>query len=100
MAARKNRGAAEGWDQSVRERIKTSMLLNRLQDHVFGKCELSATQIRAAEITLNKSLPNLTASESKQTIEHRYVARLPAPVESAEEWHRLVRPLAPPTITH
>src|SRR5271170_126148 len=42
----------------VRQRIKTSHLVRVLQDHVFGTCELSATQLRAAECLLRKTLPD------------------------------------------
>ena len=44
-----------------REKIKTSMLLNRLADHADGKVELSTTQVRAAEILLRKTMPDLSA---------------------------------------
>ena len=71
MAPRIRRGAGhEGWDQNVRSRIQTSMLLNRLRDHVVGKVELSPTQIRAAEILLKKSIPDLTATEVTHINKH------------------------------
>lgn len=60
MAARKRKGLSE----NTRERIQTTMLAKRLQDHVLGKCELSATQIQAARILLNKTLPDL------QSVQH------------------------------
>lgn len=40
------------------------MLLKRLADHVFGTTEMSATQLKAAEILLKKSLPDLQAMEA------------------------------------
>ena len=46
-----------------RKRIQTSMILNRLQDHILGKVEMSATQLRAAEVLLKKSLPDLRQIE-------------------------------------
>lgn len=49
--------------EKVRQRIRTTVLAKRLQKHVLGQIELSATQIRAAEILLNKTLPNLAAIE-------------------------------------
>jgi hypothetical protein len=64
LAARKLRGAAAGWDDGVRLRIKTSMLANRLQDHVAGKCELSASQVQAALGLLRKTLPDLSLTEN------------------------------------
>ena len=58
MAARKNKvKLTEAW----REKIRTSMLINRLQNHVVGRLEMSATQLRAAEILLKKCLPDLQA---------------------------------------
>jgi hypothetical protein len=45
----------------VREKIRVSQLINRLIKHVNGELELSRTQIRAAEILLKKTLPDLQA---------------------------------------
>ena len=45
----------------TRARVQTSQLINRLQDHGFGKIELSTTQIKAIEILLKKSMPDLQA---------------------------------------
>ena len=45
----------------VRTKIQTSQLINRLENHAFGEVELSPTQLRAIEILLNKSIPNLAA---------------------------------------
>lgn len=72
MAARKNTQALrDDW----RLKIKTSMLLNRLMDHIEGKCELSATQVRSAEILLKKTLPDLSQIsgilEHTGTVEHK-----------------------------
>jgi hypothetical protein len=50
-------------DERWRERIRTSMLINRLQDHVFNDTEMSQTQIRAVEILLKKVAPDLSAAE-------------------------------------
>ncbi|MCH9837302.1 hypothetical protein K0U83_16670 [bacterium] len=47
----------------TREKIQATQLVNRLQGHVNGKYEMSTTQIRAAEILLRKSLPDLQAVE-------------------------------------
>jgi hypothetical protein len=46
-----------------REKIRTSMLINRLQNHVAGRIEMSPTQLRAAEVLLKKRLPDLTSTE-------------------------------------
>ncbi len=45
----------------VRAKIQASQLVNRLQGHVFGEHEMSATQLKAAEILLRKSIPDLSA---------------------------------------
>ena len=62
MAARKKAGTLDKpWDEKVRAKIQTSMLVNRLHDHVFATAELSQTQMKAIEILLRKSLPDLSA---------------------------------------
>lgn len=59
MAARLNRMHQD----SVREKIKVSNIIDRLEKHVDGEIELSATQVTSARILLDKSIPNLTATE-------------------------------------
>ena len=49
--------------EEVRARIQTSQLLNRLTDHALGKVELSNTQVRAIEILLKKTIPDLSSIE-------------------------------------
>ena len=49
--------------EDVRAKIQTSQIVNRLMDHLLGVLELSATQIRAAEILIKKTLPDLQAVE-------------------------------------
>ena len=49
--------------QEVRERIKTSQLINRLQGHVLGEFEMPATAVTAALGLIRKTLPDLTATE-------------------------------------
>jgi hypothetical protein len=56
MAARKPR---EQWTPDVvRQRIRTAHIARVLQRHIFGQTEMSATQVRAAEILLRKTLPD------------------------------------------
>ena len=45
----------------VRAKIQTSQLINRLTDHALGTVELSQTQVRAIEILIRKTLPDLQA---------------------------------------
>jgi hypothetical protein len=59
MAARLNPRHQE----MVRDKIQASQLINRLESHALGEIELSQTQIRAIEILLKKTLPDLSSVE-------------------------------------
>lgn len=50
-------------DERWREKIRTSMLINRLERHVEGKVELSPSQVTAALGLLKKTAPDLQATE-------------------------------------
>jgi hypothetical protein len=54
MAARLNNFHQE----TVKQKIQASQLVNRLQKHAFGEIEMSATQLDAAKFLLNKRLGN------------------------------------------
>ena len=65
MAARKRRVKL---DDAWRQKIRTSMLINRLQDHAFANLQdpkvnrkkgMSRTQVQAIEILLRKVAPDL-----------------------------------------
>ena len=58
MAARINPKLDAEW----REKIQISMLINRLMDHANGQADMTSTQIKAAEILLRKTLPDLSAT--------------------------------------
>lgn len=60
MAARRTRTKL---DEKWRDKIRTSMLINRLQDNAIGKIELTREQIRSIEILLKKSAPDLQSIE-------------------------------------
>jgi hypothetical protein len=48
----------------VRAKIQASQLINVLQNHALGKTEeLSASRLKAIEILLRKSVPDLSAVE-------------------------------------
>ncbi len=47
--------------EEAREKIKTTQLINRLQDHGLGELEMTPTQVRAIEILLKKRVPDLTS---------------------------------------
>ena len=59
MAARKHLSH----DQRTREKIQTSQLVNRLQSFAMGEIELTREQIKAIEVLLKKSLPDLSSVE-------------------------------------
>ncbi len=85
VAARLNRRHQE----TVREKIKASQLINRLQDHILGKIELDTGQIRAIEILLKKSLPDLSAVEHSGEVETKQFVVMGVPeAASAEEWQK------------
>lgn len=44
----------------MRTKIQTSQLINRLQDHALGELELSQSQIKAIEVLIRKTLPDLS----------------------------------------
>ena len=59
MAARLNRRHQD----FVREKIRASQIINHLQNHIDGEVDMSATQLKAAEVLLRKALPDLKATE-------------------------------------
>jgi hypothetical protein len=65
MAARNKAWTPE----KVRQRIRASMLVRRLKNHVLGKVDMSPTQLKAAEILLKKALPDLSAVEHSGSID-------------------------------
>jgi hypothetical protein len=78
MAARKNRSHPE----IVRQRIRTTQLVKRLQKYALGELEqgkvvdLSQGQIRAIEVLLKKAVPDLSAIEHSGEITQRTVTEL------------------------
>lgn len=76
MAARKLRVQH---DDMTRLKIKTSQLINRLSDHAFGKTDLSNSQVRAIEVLLRKTIPDLSQVDAAVT-----VARSPEQMSDAE----------------
>lgn len=47
-------------DEFTRDRIKTTQLVNRLEKHALGEITMEPTQVRAIEVLLRKSLPDLS----------------------------------------
>lgn len=48
--------------EEAREKIRTTQLINRLQDHALGKVDMSPTQVRAVEVLLKKRVPDLATT--------------------------------------
>lgn len=46
--------------EEARTKIQTTQLINRLQNHALGEIEMSATQVRAVEVLLKKSVPDIS----------------------------------------
>ena len=59
MAERLNRRHQE----MIRDKIRASQLVNRLENHVFGELDLNTTQVTAALGLLKKCVPDLKATE-------------------------------------
>jgi len=67
-------------DEETRAKIQTSQLLNRLNDHVFSDTDISQTQMKAIEILLRKTLPDLAAVQISGDAEQ--------PVKMVIEWNK------------
>ncbi len=50
----------------VRQRIRTTQLIRRLQDHVLKEVPMSKTQVSAAGLLLKKTLPDMVAQTVTQ----------------------------------
>ncbi len=59
MAAVKNNHSKH--NQDTRDKIRTTQLIKRLEDHALGDIELTPTQIKAIEILLRKTLADLSS---------------------------------------
>jgi hypothetical protein len=70
-----------------REKIKTSQLLNRLQNNALGILELNSVQQRSIEILLRKVLPDLSQVEQTGDVTS-FVMRLPEPAVDTATWER------------
>lgn len=81
MAARKNLSHPE----KVRERIRTTQLVRRLRNHALGKLEMSPTQVKAVEILLRKTLPDLSSVEMTADVRQRDVSDQPL---TDEQWSK------------
>lgn len=56
--------------EEVRAKIQASMLINRLTKCAMGEIKMTGDQIRAAEILLKKSVPDLQAVQLSGDVEN------------------------------
>ena len=50
-------------DENTRQKIRTSQLINRLENHILGRAKMTASAVTAALGLLRKTLPDLTAAQ-------------------------------------
>ena len=58
LSARREQLRAEH-AEAVRERIQTGAVLNALQEFALGNTKMTGTRLKAIEVLLDKTLPNL-----------------------------------------
>lgn len=91
MAARTRKGTKDKpWPQVTRDRIQASMLVNRLQSHVLGECDMKPTQVQAALGLLKKAMPDLSSVEQKSEVTVRNVVAMPEVKASTDEWQAAI----------
>jgi hypothetical protein len=52
-------GRPAAYHERVRERIKTGMIVQRVQECALGKIEMTSTEFQAAKLLINKTIPDL-----------------------------------------
>lgn len=68
MPARNPPPPGKAWTpEKVRQRIKTTLIIKALSDHVLKGAEMSKTQVSAALGLLKKTVPDLAASQVTHT---------------------------------
>ena len=70
--------------QEIKDKIQTSQLINRLNKHIDGEIELSASQVDAIKFLVNKTLSNAPIiSDNKTTLEGELISELVVKVVNA-----------------
>ena len=82
MAARNNLRH----DEKTRQRIQTTQLIKRLESHALGDIELKTSQIKAIEILLRKTVPDLQAVEMSGGENPVQFVVSGQPAMSSKEW--------------
>ena len=65
-----------GLSENTRKRIQCTQIVNRLQKHVDGEVDMSATQVRAAEVLLRKVLPDLSSIDMDASVEGKLIVNI------------------------
>jgi len=89
---RKGGGLDKIWEDTVRKKIQTSQIVNRLISFVNGDVKLEAAQVTAALGLLKKALPDLTSVEHSGEIRKTYVVRMPVHAADMDEWQKRYAP--------
>lgn len=63
-------------DDKTREKIQTSQFINRLTKFINGEVELSPAQVRAIEVLLKKTLPDLQAISLDGKVDATVIGRM------------------------
>lgn len=94
---RKQRGGSidMAWEDEQREKIRASGVCNRLIDFVKGEIKLEKSQVTAALGLLRKIIPDLSQSDNKTEVLHKYVARVPSKATNAKVWQEQHEPTSP-----
>jgi hypothetical protein len=71
-----------------RGKIQNSNILKALIEHIEGKREMSATQVSAGLGLLRKVLPDLSSTDNKTEVVHRYVAEVPEIAATVDQWQK------------
>ena len=74
------------WQAKVREKIKTSLIVKALSDHVLGEKEMQSTQITAGLGLLKKVVPDLSAVDNTVSGPDGGPVVLSSDPMSAEDW--------------
>ena len=72
MAARLNKRTAD----QTRDHIKTSLLIKLVQEHALTGTDLEATRLKAAEMLLKKTLPDLKSTDHHGELKHLFPDRV------------------------
>lgn len=76
--------------EKVRARIKAGGIVHRLQKHVLGEVNMSASQVTAALGLLRKVVPDVSHMEHSGEVNlNTFAVPLTQPVEEAPQWERL-----------